>query len=66
MNKKGRKTTIVAFIILVAGIGLVVALVLEKLTATNFGIAMSSVTALGVTVIGFLSKDADKSHTNNE
>lgn len=66
MNKKGVKTSIVAFTILTVSIGLIVALVFEKLTATNFGIAMSSVATIGVTVIGWFAKDANQSHTHDQ
>jgi len=65
MNKKGIKTSIVAFIILIAGLALTASLVFDKIDIKEFGVAMGTLSTLGVSVIGFLSKDADKSHTNN-
>ena len=62
-NKKGIKTTIVAFILLAISIALIAALVLDKITLTELTTIMSLLGVFGATIIGFLSKDQNKSHT---
>ena len=60
----GIKTTIAAFIILMIGLGLVAALIfVDTFTTQDFAISMNTLAAFGTTVIGFLAKDQNKSHT---
>ena len=60
---KGRKTSLVAIILLVIIIALFVALFLEIIDATQLTHAIEGIVASAVVVIGFLSKDFDQSHT---
>ena len=65
LNKKGIKTTIVAVVVLLLGICSVVALILDKIDKDEFTVIMSSIGVLGMTVIGYLAKDQDKTHTTD-
>ena len=60
---KGLQTTIAAFLLLMAGLSLVFALVMGFITISIFTAAMSSLAVFGGSIIGFLAKDANKSHT---
>lgn len=64
MNKKGLKTTVIAYISLALIVALFVALFIEKINATELKDGITGIVAAAVVVIGFLSKDYDKSHTN--
>lgn len=66
LNVMGIKTTITAFVLLLAGIGCLAALVMGKLEKDEFTIAMSSLGAFGAVIIGFLAKDQNKSHTQGK
>ena len=60
----GVRTTIAAFILLLIGIGLVLALIfIDTFGIQEFSVSMSTLAAFGATVIGFLAKDQNKSHT---
>jgi len=62
MNKKGIKTTVVAFVGLAILLAIVGMYLFGKIDTNQLTVALSSVgTILGV-VIGFLAKDQDKSH----
>ena len=60
---KGIKTTIAAFLLLIAGLALVTGLMIGWIDTPKFTAAMSSLAAFGAVIIGFLAKDQDKSHT---
>lgn len=63
---KGLKTTIVAFTGLAVLIGIVVFYLMGKITTEQLTVALASVgSALGV-IIGFLSKDYNKSHSGDK
>jgi len=62
---KGIHTTIAAFIILVVGVGIIAAKVVDLIDGEDFGIMIASTLTLGTAVIGFLSKDANKSHSKD-
>ena len=66
MKDKGTNTTITAFIILVVGIGIIIAKVMNLIDGEDFGIMIASTLTLGTSVIGFLSKDKNKSHTQDK
>ena len=66
MEGKGIQTTITAFIILIVGIGIIVAKVMDLIDGEDFGIMIASTLTLGTSVIGFLSKDKNKSHTQDK
>jgi len=63
MNNKGITTTIIAVAMTIAGMGLVAALILDKIDKETFTIAIASVGTFGSTLIGYFAKDSNKSHT---
>lgn len=60
---KGIKTTIIAFIILLLGSTLTIALIYGKIDSSTFDRGMIAIGVLGTAVIGFMAKDVDSSHT---
>ena len=46
-----------------AGLGLVVALILQKINKETFSMAIASVATFGTTIIGYFAKDQKESHT---
>lgn len=63
MKNKGTKTTTVAYISLALIVALFVALFMKIIDATELKDGITGIVAAAVVVIGFLSKDYDKSHT---
>ncbi len=63
MNKKGFKTTIVAIIVALLGITTFIMWYLAKVDNNGLTIGLAGLATLGTILIGFFSKDADKSHT---
>ena len=65
MNKKGFKTTIVAIIIGVLSVAVIILWMMDHLDNIKLAIGLSSISGLGATIIGLLSKDASASHTHD-
>ena len=60
---KGIRTTIAAFIGLVIVLGLVTAYVFGKIDVEGLTVSLGAVGTSISIIVGFLSKDANKSHT---
>lgn len=60
---KGFKTTIAAFVYLAILIGLIIVFVLDQITMDELKTLLAATTPVFVVIIGFLAKDANKSHT---
>lgn len=60
---KGIKTTITAFVFLAEILALAMALVLDKITIEELKTIVTVSTPIYVLLIGWFSKDSDKSHT---
>lgn len=60
---KGFKSTLVAYISLFLIIACLIALFMKIITGSEFQEIITGVVAGAVVVLGFLTKDADKSHT---
>lgn len=65
MNKKGLKTTIVAILVALLGITTFIMWYLGKVDNEGLTIGLAGISVLGTAIIGFLSKDADQSHSIN-
>lgn len=63
MNKKGIKTSIVAFVVLALGVATVAAFILDKIDSEKFSLIMGSLGVMGTFVIGYFAKDQTASHT---
>lgn len=65
LNKKGKKTTIVAIVAGVVILSLVVAMYLKIITADDVWKGLPIVGTTAMLFIGFFSKDANETHTKN-
>lgn len=63
LQMKGIKTTIAAFIGLLSGLGLIVALVFDAISITEFSTAIGALGAFIGIIIGFLAKDQNATHS---
>lgn len=64
--KKGIKTTVASFVCLSVVVGLVVAYVFGKIDVQGLTVSLGALGTSFTIIIGFLAKDQDKTHTNNE
>lgn len=63
MNKKGRKTTMISYAMIVLGISVFIMWWLDKIETSELMIALIAINYLSGMVIGKLAKDASASHT---
>ena len=65
INKKGRKTTIIAIIGILIGIAIFIFFFLGKIDRDDLTIAIAGLGTFIATIVGLISKDQDQTHTKN-
>jgi len=66
MNKKGKKTTIVAIIGVVLVLGIFTAWFLNRIETSELTMGLTAVSSAIAIIVGLFSKDATASHTKDD